>query len=797
MIDFQTYIETVHRTLARRFNTEQIACIEAQTAIPLLIVAGPGSGKTAVLVLRALRHILVDGIEPQHVMVTTFTKKAAKEIRSRLISWGIPIIDALIQSAHASGNQTQAIWLQAIDVNLCRSGTLDSFCQEWLGAIRAPGEPQPIVLEQFAAKILFTRRVFGPVYQRNKDILDPYIGRFSDDGAAPHSQGDAVDNIKSIHDRLVQDLVDMRRYATAPEDHEAKQLVVSTLSDFHQYLRNTSQFDFGMAARHCLDKLRMGGLYSSIDPIRALLIDEYQDTNPLQESIYFELVRQSAGAVTVVGDDDQSLYRFRGATVELFTSFCERLQVASSVPTPTMKYLYVNYRSTPEIVEFFNNFVVVDPAFQGARVTPPKPRIVADRSSIDVPVLGLFRDTKEELAGAIANLSSQIFRGSGFTLPNGNIIQRSTSGGDLGDAVFLSSSVRERAVFRGQENLTFAATLRDAIESRGMHVFNPRGQALREIRSVQRLLGVVAECLDYDGSVGDGLFISSEATNRIAAWRVEALRYMASNPLPTRDSHGRQRGLTQFVDDWKNGRPGPGFSAWPEEWPLLDLLYTLITWFPEFQTDPEHQIYLEAITRCVTQAANVSAYGMNVYHNEPHKARSREAIWRDVFAPIGDRVIDVDEDLLLNVPHDRLNIMTIHQSKGLEFPLVFIDVGCSFSRDHPANRFKRFPQVPSPVAELESHLAPYTDVGAVRTARSALDRTFDDLVRQYYVAYSRAQSALVLCGLNPVMKHMSSIKHVATCWRRDGTWAWRLPVPATKPKTRPPATVNGHPLTEI
>src|ERR1700722_10625528 len=74
-------------------NARQLECIEFPLTPDLMIVAGPGSGKTTVLVLRALKHVIIDQILPEEIVITTFTKKAAAEIRSRLISWGIPLLD--------------------------------------------------------------------------------------------------------------------------------------------------------------------------------------------------------------------------------------------------------------------------------------------------------------------------------------------------------------------------------------------------------------------------------------------------------------------------------------------------------------------------------------------------------------------------------------------------------------------------------------------------------------------------------------------------------------------------------
>ena len=74
-------------------NSHQTSCLSHPLAPDLMIVAGPGSGKTTVLVLRALRHVIVDGVLPENIIITTFTKKAAAEIRSRLITWGIVLLD--------------------------------------------------------------------------------------------------------------------------------------------------------------------------------------------------------------------------------------------------------------------------------------------------------------------------------------------------------------------------------------------------------------------------------------------------------------------------------------------------------------------------------------------------------------------------------------------------------------------------------------------------------------------------------------------------------------------------------
>ena len=90
-----------------------------------------------------------------------------------------------------------------------------------------------------------------------------------------------------------------------------------------------------------------------------VLIDEYQDTNYLQEQIYFKLAgyaTHNGGNISVVGDDDQALYRFRGANIDLFTSYADRIEKSLSIVPKTI-FLQKNYRSTSNIIDFVNELL--------------------------------------------------------------------------------------------------------------------------------------------------------------------------------------------------------------------------------------------------------------------------------------------------------------------------------------------------------------------------------------------------------------------------------------------------------
>src|SRR4029453_2144922 len=117
------------------------------------------------------------------------------------------------------------------------------------------------------------------------------------------------------------------------------------------------------------------------------------------ERLYFELAKRCKGALTVVGDDDQSLYRFRGATVDLFSQFQARYvkELKKLGKIPQKVFLSENYRSSQTIIDFVNASATLDKGYQSVRVKD-KPKLVNPKPrGPEAPVLGLFRDTLSQL----------------------------------------------------------------------------------------------------------------------------------------------------------------------------------------------------------------------------------------------------------------------------------------------------------------------------------------------------------------------------------------------------------------
>jgi len=780
-------------------NPAQLACVNQALDTPLMIVAGPGSGKTTVLVLRALRMVFVDGLLPEQVLLTTFTRKAAGELRARLIEWGLAIRVHLLNTLR--GGQRDRV--EQLDINRFPTGTLDSICEEQLTALRAPATPAPVLLEGFVANTILRNRGYRSKSSQ-ETALDQFLAAYTFEGDPPRNSGERISVGRTLVDRLVHDRVDLKSFAAGQPNPQGRQLLVGWFQNYRGALNVSNQLDFAALEERFLEKLSAGDLARFTQNISAVLVDEYQDTNPLQESIYFELVRRASPSFTIVGDDDQSLYRFRGATVELFRDFVSRFAKAIPASKPVkQQHLSQNYRSTPEVTAFFNAVAHNDPAFAAARVQPPKPNIVATLPSNGIPVLGMFRPDVDTLARDLATLLRNAFGPNGHvltTVPGRPVLRKDPNGGDYGDAVFLAHSVNElgRAMFNNPPKQRLPFRLREELAGGNVNVFNPRGRALRDIPLVQRLMGAMLDCIDAPtatapmGPIQEAITPSfrSQTRQMLPAWRQASRAFCGTNPQPN-----KPHSLKVFIEKWGLRKlQSNSMPEWPEEWPLLELCFKLLSWFPELHDDPEGQVYLEAITRCITQASTIASYRSQVLHNQgEHDRKSVEAILRNVMVPLAEGDLDVDEDIMPSVPRNRLQFMTIHQAKGLEFPLVIVDVASDYSTNSPKNRFRRFPEQPGNQQRLEDDFAQYCEVGPLRLQRSALERSFDDLIRLYYVAYSRPQSVLLLVGVDKCLQYRTSIRHVATFWRMDGSWPWVGPHSGKKP----PAQANQIPIALI
>ena len=808
MISYEEFEDITAKVLKRDIssNKQQKKAILSEPNKSLFIVAGPGSGKTTVMVLKILKYIFVDDIDPSKILATTFTKKAADELYSRILGWGDEIKRHL-EDKYCDESFESIAKIESIDFNQIIIGTTDSIAEELLRDNRKPGENQSIVIEEFVANTAMIKILIKDEKYRNAKLVE-YLKELS--GKTKLEEPSKMSEIlMEIKNRIFYDQINFDELYEKTQENSGPRLALDCIKEYENTLKNRNTIDFAMLESNFLEKLKNNELDLFLDEIKIVLIDEYQDTNLIQEDIYFTIAKsalENDGNITVVGDDDQSLYRFRGATVDLFTNYQKRVKDKLDIDVEEIN-LTTNYRSTENIINHCNQFAELDREYQKARVEN-KPKIIAPDFDRDkMPILGMFRNNPEMLARDLSRLIDnlvnkgeseikvlQVLDEEYYKKVNGNInianlqkikqesikagkneekikIKLDSDYGSASDIAILSYSPKEMQY----GNRSFLHHLRKNLKRlrKPIEMFNPRGIDLQEIDVVAIFCGLILECIDPEGSIQNSdKTIPNLARRNMIRWRFKAKDYIKLNPKPHEPIS-----LNDFVTRWQLRRPYPesinGIEQhWPKNASLMELAYKLTTWIEELQDDVEGIVYLEAITKSITQTGFFNDYHSNISFKTPIDERESvlEAIW-NIFIPLSTGGVSIDESLLETLPDDRINVLSIHQSKGLEFPLVIVDVGSRFKTNDIRTQRLRFPKTLPDKKTIEDTIRQHSILG--ESERSEKDRSFDDLTRLYFVAFSRAESVLLLIGLNSAIEGYNKkndhfdIPNIALGWSRD------------------------------
>ena len=808
MISYEEFEDITSKVLKRDIssNKQQKKAILSEPNKSLFIVAGPGSGKTTVMVLKILKYIFVDDIDPSKILATTFTKKAADELYSRILGWGDEIKRHL-EDKYCDESFESIAKIESIDFNQIIIGTTDSIAEELLRDNRKPGENQSIVIEEFVANTAMIKILIKDEKYRNAKLVE-YLKELS--GKTKLEEPSKMSEIlMEIKNRIFYDQINFDELYEKTQENSGPRLALDCIKEYENTLKNRNTIDFAMLESNFLEKLKNNELDLFLDEIKIVLIDEYQDTNLIQEDIYFTIAKsalENDGNITVVGDDDQSLYRFRGATVDLFTNYQKRVKDKLDIDVEEIN-LTTNYRSTENIINHCNQFAELDSEYQKARVEN-KPKIIApDLDRDKMPILGMFRNNPEMLARDLSRLIDnlvnkgeseikvlQVLDEEYYKKVNGNInianlqkikqesikagkneekikIKLDSDYGSASDIAILSYSPKEMQY----GNRSFLHHLRKNLKRlrKPIEMFNPRGIDLQEIDVVAIFCGLILECIDPEGGIQNSdKTIPNLARRNMIRWRFKAKDYIKLNPEPHEPIS-----LNDFVTRWQLRRPYPesinGIEQhWPKNASLMELAYKLTTWIEELQDDVEGIVYLEAITKSITQTGFFNDYHSNISFKTPIDERESvlEAIW-NIFIPLSTGGVSIDESLLETLPDDRINVLSIHQSKGLEFPLVIVDVGSRFKTNDIRTQRLRFPKTLPDKKTIEDTIRQHSILG--ESERSEKDRSFDDLTRLYFVAFSRAESVLLLIGLNSAIEGYNKkndhfdIPNIALGWSRD------------------------------
>jgi len=317
-------------------NEEQRAAVEHGEG-PLLVVAGAGTGKTRVITERIATLLASDpGLKGENILGLTFTDKAAAEMKHRVTK--------------AAGDRAEGVWLS----------TFHAFCLEKV--LRA-AHADIQALDEIDHRILLRRNIgeLGLVIFRRltepaeflKDF-QAFFSRCQDELVTPDDYQQYVEKLRREHERTKHKLEpDARRIA---EDEVAKQEELARVyRTSERLLRERNLCTFGGQLAQAVELLRTDEalLEQMREQYRYILVDEFQDTNIAQLELLW-LLAGERGNIVAVGDDDQAIYRFRGASFGSFTIFLERFCNVDRKQAKNAKDFLVslsqNYRSTQKIL---------------------------------------------------------------------------------------------------------------------------------------------------------------------------------------------------------------------------------------------------------------------------------------------------------------------------------------------------------------------------------------------------------------------------------------------------------------
>ena len=277
-----------------------------QTDGPVLILAGAGSGKTRVLTHRVAYLIDKCSVNPWNIMAITFTNKAAGEMRDR--------VDKIV------GFGAESIWVS----------TFHSSCTR--------------ILRRYADRIGYISNFTIYDADDSKTLLKEICKRFQLETTTLKLR-----QIQGTISRCKDNLVGPDEYARAAADDYIKSRISKAYTEYQSALKKNNAFDFEDLIMKCVELFQKNSdvLEYYQERFKYIMVDEYQDTNNAQ----FEFIRLLADRyknLCVVGDDDQSIYRFRGANIRNILDF------ENVYKNCTVIKLEQNYRSTQQILDAAN-----------------------------------------------------------------------------------------------------------------------------------------------------------------------------------------------------------------------------------------------------------------------------------------------------------------------------------------------------------------------------------------------------------------------------------------------------------
>ncbi|MCQ9387340.1 DNA helicase PcrA [Brevibacterium sp. 50QC2O2] len=575
--------------LLEGLNPQQAQAV-THTGSALLIVAGAGSGKTTVLTRRIAYALARGRAHPGQVLAITFTNKAAREMQERIAS--------------LVGRAAGAMWIS----------TFHSACVRILRREAATlGRKSNFTIYDSADSLRLITQVVKEADLDSKKFT-------------PKSLQHRISNLKN-------DLVDVDDFAaTMKSDSPADRVLLDVYRRYTDRLRLANAYDF--------DDLIMEtvGLLEAFPAVAAnyharfrhILVDEYQDTNPAQ----YRLIRALAGAdaqvdtaeLTVVGDADQSIYAFRGATVRNIVEF------EKDFPDATTILLEQNYRSTQNILSAANAVISNN---EGRRVK----RLWTDRGDGEL-ITGWVAQTEADEAQFVVDRIDRLRdEDAGYTYGDFAIFYRTNAQSRALEDALIRAGLPYKVV--GGTKFYERKEIKDALAYARVLV-NPADDVnLRRIINVpKRSIGdrTVAFVAAFAARERISFFDALERTDEIPGLTSRSLKPLAAFRTL----------LAELRTTTDGAAPSRVIEAVLEQTGYLDELRS--------SRDPQDEARVDNLAELVAVAED--------FHTRQPDAGLEEFLESVSLSADADQIPDQDQG--------EVTLMTLHTAKGLEFPVVFL-----------------------------------------------------------------------------------------------------------------------------
>ncbi len=561
-------------------NEMQMQAIR-QTEGPVLILAGAGSGKTRVLTHRAAYLIEEKGVNPYHIMAITFTNKAAGEMRER--------IDEIV------GFGSESIWVS----------TFHSACVR--------------ILRRHIDRIGFDTNFTIYDADDQKQLMKDICKRLEIDTKL-HKEKFFLNAISHAKDELT----DQAAYQALAAGDYAKQRTARVYTEYQQMLHKNNALDFDDLIMKTVELFRTDKevLDYYQERFRYIMVDEYQDTNTAQ----FELVRLLASKyenLCVVGDDDQSIYKFRGANIANILNF------EHYFPNAAVIKLEQNYRSTQNILDAANGVIANN---YGRK----EKALWTENDAGDKVLFKQFENGYDEADFIASDIQSKI-RESRFRYQDCAVLYRTNAQSRLFEERFILSNIPYKIV--GGVNFYARKEIKDLLS------YLKTIDNARDDLAVRRIINVPKR------GIGAATLAKVQAyANEHGISFYQALRGVSEIP-----SIGRAAAkIEPFVTFIQAMRSKAGLI------PVSDLLQEIID-----ATGYVEELEAEDTDEARARIENIEELQGKVLTYEENETEPSLSGFLEEVALVAD-IDSVDAD------SDHVVLMTLHSAKGLEFPQVYL-----------------------------------------------------------------------------------------------------------------------------